>query len=319
MTLMRKLSVQQKLGVRDAMLSSAFYGFGFIVTKLALDSWSPATVTFMRLFIAALGGFIILAITKKLPSLKSHWKISAIPGFALAAELFIISLGLSGTSVSSGVFIANTYVVLVPLFLGMNLFSMKGLHHLFFVGVALVGVVMVSGFEEVTLSNYGDFLCLLTSLVTTGHIITVQRAAKKVSSPMAFNICQCVWGSLFVGAGFLVFDNGDTLQNTTTMVWLYVLCAGLISTLVATMYQVSSQMRIGATASSLLFMLDAPFAAIFGVFMLSESLHGLQLGGAITILLASVGQFYIDWKEARVAKPAPSSTFVNSNDHDRVA
>lgn len=318
---MKNLSLRQKMGVHDALWSSALYGLGFIVTKLALDTWSPATVTFMRLFIAALGGMIVLLITKKTSTIKTHLKVSLVPGFVLAAELFIISLGLSATTVSSGVFIANTYVVLVPLFLGLNLFSLKGLHHLFFVALALIGVMMVSGFEKVSLSNYGDFLCLLTSLVTTGHIITVQQAAPKVSSAFAFNISQCIWGSLFLGIGCLAIDNGDSFQNTTPMVWVYMLCAGLVSTLFATMFQVRSQMRIGATASSLLFMMDAPFAAIFGLFLLNESFTGLQFAGAMTILVAALGQFYINWKDTKKLKLAKKNrdVLVNVKDQDKVA
>ena len=75
-----------------------------------------------------------------------------------------------------------------------------------------------------------------------------------------------------------------------------ILSLGIASSVIAFYLQIRSQKVLSDATASMLFLLESPFAAVFGFLILKEQLRPVQIGGAVIIMLASVMQ--ITWAPA---------------------
>ena len=294
--------LSRRSGAFDATLSSLIFSFGFIATKWAIAYWSPLATVSLRLAIGATGGLILALVMRQLPHVKSHLKVAFVPGLLISADLLCLAAGLRVTTVSNGVFISSIYVVLIPFMSGFKIFSLSGLRHLSFVALALLGMAFITDFSSISLSTQGDLLCLFSAICNACYIVTLERSASRIKSPLAFNAAQLLWGSLITGICCLFLPHDNPMQGSLPMAIVGILIVGILSSSVATWLQIRGQLKIGALAASLFCLLDAPFATLFGILILSEHLTVYKVIGAMIIVTASAGQFYFDLRKKKRAE-----------------
>lgn len=153
--------------------------------------------------------------------------------------------------------------------------------------------------------NWGDVLTLGCALAASGHIIAVGRAVEKVRKSTGrevdsfrFNVHQCIWAGAPLLAltipilGLNVSPLGDQghvwpVASAWYAGWkpiggLLILAVG--STLIAFALQVRAQKSLDPSLASLIFLLESPFAALFAVWLLGETISASQIVGGILIL-----------------------------------
>jgi drug/metabolite transporter (DMT)-like permease len=276
---------KHKLAVSELIVATVLWGFGFIAMIWALREMSPVMITATR-FMAS---FAICALPILYwPDLRrqmtlQNLRLAAAPGLLLGGTILLQTWGLKYTTATKSGFITTLYVLMVPILEFIVLKRRIHRLHGLFVGLALLGTAMmmelrIDGF------NRGDFLTFLCAIVASVQIFWFGLIGDKIGSPFVFNTLQCLWGGLpfvllavFTGEK-LVFWPGGHLER------LGVTCLVLGSTVIGFLLQVRGQRILPPSISSLIFLLESPFAALFAIFLLGERLSLLKLSGGVLII-----------------------------------
>lgn len=287
----------------ELIFASALWGFGFVATKWALEGMGPYSMTLLRFGLAFLLPLPFLFITSsgrrsfKLADLSSDLRFAFIPGLLLGLMIALQTYGLKLTSVANSSFLTSLYVILVPLGERFFFHVKPSRSHYISLFFAMLGTALMTGVYREFRLNEGDLFTLLCMLAATAHILFVQRFAPKISKPFEFNIAQSFWATMVglffaLAAGELsLLKNESPLPSLISSYSLKAL-AGLLflvvgSTLVAFWIQVRAQRHLSASTASLLFLLEAPFALLFGLLLLDEQVEMDQIVGASLILASS--------------------------------
>ncbi len=298
--------------VLELIFAGALWGFGFIATKWALDSYSVYEVLSYRFLIATLVGefilFLIFLKNKAKTTDKNHsdasmnksqnslyifknllqdLKITFWGGLLMAFFIIPQTIGLETTTATKSGFLTVLYILLVPLIQHLFLKVEMPLKVYGAVLLGLLGVaLLVDLFKEKSLV-IGDAWTLACALFAAFHILYVGKVAGKSRSPFRFNNFQSLWCFLFL-LPLLLSQKQIQFHSENNLAQFGVFFMAIGSSLLAFTAQVRAQQVLSSTTASMLFLLESPFALLFGFFLLSETLNAYQLCGAVLILISSV-------------------------------
>jgi drug/metabolite transporter (DMT)-like permease len=200
-------------------------------------------------------------------------------GVLLAAAYGFQTAGLDRTTVASTGFITGLYVVFTPL-LAFRLFGTR-VPARAWVGVAfaLVGLLLLNGVPGG--SAFGNGLVLANALLQSLQIASMERFAPRYD-PRALTFLQmtssCVgFVALALALGQFEVPRGSTVWGALLVTGVF---AGALGYLIATWVQA----RTTAARAALVFTLEAPFAALFGVLLADETLGWLGWTGCAVML-----------------------------------
>jgi drug/metabolite transporter (DMT)-like permease len=206
-------------------------------------------------------------------------------GLLLASAYGFQTAGLDRTTVASTGFITGLYVVVTPL-LALWLFGTR-VPAAAWAGVALAvaGLLMLNGVPGG--SAVGNGLVLANALLQSLQIASMERFAPRYD-PRALTFLQMT--SSCVGFVLLALLLGQIEVPRGGTVWGALLVTGVFAGALGYLIATWVQARTTAARAALVFTLEAPFAALFGVLLADESLGwigwlgcGVMLAG---ILLA---------------------------------
>jgi drug/metabolite transporter (DMT)-like permease len=281
--------LEKRRAVRDLILATLLWGFGFVATVWALRAYTPTEILIYRFGIASVLGLLLILILAKG---RAQWslgeiRLAAPAGVLLAVMQLTQAQGLLTTTATKSGFITSLYVVLVPFIEVFFLKKRTSLQIYFFSFVALVGTFILAGGHYETLTS-GDFWTLICAILAAVHIIYIGKVVPQVVDAFKFNVFQ----SMFATLTLLPFLLSQSMISVPSSEWLpnlgvLSLCIG--SSLLAFFLQVRAQKHLSNSTASMVSLLESPFAAAFGVMLLSETLGPLQVLGAMLILAASAG------------------------------
>jgi drug/metabolite transporter (DMT)-like permease len=245
---------------------TAIWGYTFVPVQKAVAVYPLFAFLAVRFAISmlALAPFAWTPL-RSLP--RSGWVAGLLAGGFLAAAYGFQTAGLDLTTVSSTGFITGLYVVFTPI-LALALFrtpvpmaAWGG------VGLALVGLALISGIPGG--SVVGNVLVLANAVAQSCQIVAMERFAPRYDARaltfLQMGIACATFAVIAVAAGQV--EAPDDAQTWYALVVTGVF-AGALGYLVATWVQ----SRATAARAALVFTLEAPFAALFGVLLLSERL-----------------------------------------------
>lgn len=284
--------------VVELVFAGALWGFGFVATIWALESYPSNQVVFFRFLISWIAGFSIerLFLRKSLTPMKHEYQSAILPGLLLCGFMFLQTYGLKFTTATKSSFITTLYVLFVPL-LNAHLFKQR-INWIDFplAGLALVGMFFLLG-ADFAAASVGDWITLVAAFLGALHIIYVGFAARKSQDSFTFNNAQSFWVMVF--SVFLLLIPETNSQSNTPLPPLLIHSMGelkpvsgilflaLFSSLIAFTIQVRAQKILSDQTASQLFLLEAPFSFGFAFLFLGETLNTTQLFGAFVILLST--------------------------------
>ena len=263
---------------------TAIWGYTFVPVQKTVGAYPLFAFLAVRFAIstAALAPFAWKSL-RTLP--RAGWPAGLVAGSFLALAYGLQTAGLELTTVTSTGFITGLYVVFTPI-LALALFrtpvpaaAWGG------VALALVGLALISGMPGG--SVVGNVLVLANAVAQSCQIVAMERFAPRYDARaltfLQMGVACATFMVIAVAAGQV--EAPDDAQTWYALVVTGVF-AGALGYLVATWVQ----SRATAARAALVFTLEAPFAALFGVLLLSERLGwagwlgcAVMLGG---ILLA---------------------------------
>lgn len=279
----------------ELIIAAAFWGFGFIAVVWTLKGLNFAELTWLRFALAGMVGLpFLLGCSRE--ELNQIFRLSFWPSVFLMGTLIFQSWGLNYTTATKSGFITTLYVVFVPI---LESFMMK--HRLPWTlwACVLLALVGTGLFVDVSLSqiNLGDVLTLICAFFASGQIYILSVVSPQVRRPFVFNVSQSVWGSVLLFP--LILNSTYWSEPAKVLSWppeVYWGIASLAfgSTVLAFYLQIRAQAKLSPTISSLLFLLESPFAMIFSITLLGETLSSREAIGAGMIFISAVGASMID-------------------------
>lgn len=271
-------------------MSAAIWGFGFIATRWTLTSFDPFWATALRFSLAASLSLPFLIYKKSFWRKKNILKKAAISSLFLLGTLLFQTLGLNSTTVAKSGFITTLYALLIPLIMMIFAGKIYRATFWFLILMALVGIALMCNLEIKDL-NRGDFLTFLCSLSAAFHIMYIGKVASAIESPVEFNFLQNFFVSLFSISIALLFKGPvdlSPLLDVHADAVRGLLFLGIVSSMISFTIQVVAQKKIPAHIAGLIFLMESPFAAVFGFMIFREQLNPMNIFGAILIMLSVI-------------------------------
>lgn len=285
--------------VLELTLAGIIWGGSFTLVRWALEDFSATTLIFWRFIIAFIVGEA-LHYTFARNLFRQSWgdvRLAMMAGFFLGLSLFFQTYGLNYTTATNSGFITSLYVVLIPV-IGAIFFGFKiKPHHLILSLLAFSGMGFLLNLDSFRL-QLGETLTLGAAVTAAFQIIFIGKVANSAKSAFRFNTYQTFWSWITI-LPFLVFEvRAKDLPLWPAQPHWYSVASMVALALVVSIFafylQVRAQKVLSTTTSSMLCLLEGPFAFIFAAVFLAERLSSVQFFGAFLILLSCAFSVFID-------------------------
>ena len=281
-------NLKKKQAILELLIADAFWGFGFVATVWGLKELSPMQFLFLRFLFSWIFGeifYFLFTPKNERASFLSEIKISLPAGLLLSLVLLLQTIGLKYTTATQSGFITTLYVILVPLFQFFLFQKKQPISVFIYAFIALVGTYLLTGGNFVQI-NQGDLWTLACAIMAAFHIIYIGVASPKSKNALRFNTTQSMICFIFISFLMLIEKQSPQVPQMG-LTWAGVMMTVFGSTLIGFTIQVRIQKVLSAATASMLFLLESPFAFIFGYLFLSERLNLIQTIGGFVILIAS--------------------------------
>jgi drug/metabolite transporter (DMT)-like permease len=203
-------------------------------------------------------------------------------GVLLALAYGLQTAGLELTTVASTGFITGLYVVFTPL-IALWLFGTRVPAAAWVgVGLAVVGLLLLNGVPGG--STLGNALVLGNAVAQAFQIASMERFAPRYDA-RALTFLQMT--TCFVGFTVVALALGQLEMPEGRTVWGALLVTGVFAGALGYLIATWVQARTTAARAALVFTLEAPFAALFGVLLAGEVLGAVGVAGCL-IMLAGI-------------------------------
>jgi drug/metabolite transporter (DMT)-like permease len=273
------------------ILVTAVWGVTFVQVKDAVELYPLLAFLAVRYLIAT-ASLAPVAVLRLRTLGREGLVAGGFLGILVALGIGLQTAGLERTTVTNTGFITGLYVLFTPL-LALALFRTPIPRQLWLaVGLALVGLAMLSGVPEG--SATGDLLVLVSTVAQALQIVMVERYANRFDV-FALTFVQVA----AAGVAFLAIAGaaGDLSVPRGTTVWAALLVTGLFAVAFALVVQVWAQRRVSATRIAVIFSLETVFAGLFGYLLAGDRLGALGFAGCAVIFSGIL-----------IAEPAAEST-----------
>jgi drug/metabolite transporter (DMT)-like permease len=270
---------------------TAIWGYTFVPVQKTVGAYPLFAFLAVRFAIstAALAPFAWRSL-RTLP--RAGWPAGLVAGSFLALAYGLQTAGLELTTVTSTGFITGLYVVFTPL-LALAAFRTP-VPASVWVGVtlALAGLLLLGGAPGG--SWLGNALVLGNAVAQSFQIVAMERFAPRYD-PRALTFLQMA----VAGVGFTVIAvaAGQLEAPPDAETWYALVVTGVFAGALGYLVGTWVQSRTTAARAALVFTLEAPFAALFGVLLLSEHLGWAGWTGCAVMLAGIV-----------LAEPAAAAT-----------
>ncbi|WP_374073843.1 DMT family transporter [Bdellovibrio bacteriovorus] len=278
----------------ELIFAGTLWGFGFVATVWALRAFTPTETLVYRFIIASVFGEILYILFRgvNFTTIREELLRALPAGLLLGGMLLLQTIGLQFTTATKSGFLTSLYVIIVPLFNAWFFKAATGWKNYALVALALIGTFILMDANLQGL-NVGDIWTIGCSVIAALHIIYIGRISNRVGNAFRFNNFQSIW-CLILLTPLLLTQDKVTTSSEHWQPWIGVLCLGIGSSIIAFYLQIRTQKILSDSTASMLFLLESPFAAIFGYIILSERLTLFQMSGALMILVASVIQILLE-------------------------
>jgi drug/metabolite transporter (DMT)-like permease len=261
---------------------TAIWGYTFVPVQEALELYPVFAFLAVRFAIStvALAPFA-LGPLRELP--RAGWAAGVVAGSLLAAAYGLQTAGLELTTVASTGFITGLYVVIAPL-VALAVFGTAVPRPVWAaVGLSVVGLFLLNGVPGG--STLGNLLVLGNAVAQGFQIAAMERFAPRYDArALTFlqMLVSCVgFVAIATAAGQLTWPQGAT-------VWWGLISSGVFAGALGYLVATWVQARTTAARAAVVFTLEAPFAALFGVLLLDEVLGAAGALGCAAILAGIV-------------------------------
>lgn len=282
-------------GTALAVTGACMWGImGIFVRRLSAAGLSNYDISFLRCILAGVAFFLLKACMSP-KTLKTNLK-----GLAVCVLYGVVAYGVSFVSYGMAVeripvAVATVLMFMSPVWvtiLGIVIFHEKlKSRTLVIIMVCIIGASMVAnlvGTSAGTLDGVGIFAGILN-----GFGVSLQIMIPRYFADQYDRDTMLVYGFLGAAVVLAFFSDfgaiGNYIVHEKMQAWMYILGVGILCTMVANVAFVKSTIYISTTTSSILSSLEVVVGAIVGFLIFGEHMTGIQILGAVIVVIASLG------------------------------
>mgnify|MGYP002408706736 CR=1 FL=1 len=271
---------QRKANLMIGLISMA-WGSSFLMMKVGLDGIEPFFITVWRFGIA----FFVLALLFRKNVLHVDRKTlgyAAILGGILFVVFGLLMYGMKTTTASEAGFLFGCTVVVVPLFQMIITRKAPQIHIAAGAVLAMLGVALLT-LENSLHMNSGSFLCLLSAVLYSLHIVLTNVFTRQVSG-LVLGIWQIGFTFLFSLFAGLLYETPAMPQTSTQ--WVAILGLALLCSAFGFVMHPIAQKYTTPEHTGIIMSLQPVFAAVFAFLFLQEVLPVKGYVGGVLVLLS---------------------------------
>jgi drug/metabolite transporter (DMT)-like permease len=261
---------------------TAIWGYTFVPVQKAVAVYPLFAFLAVRFAIstAALAPFAWGPL-RTLP--RRGWAAGLGAGTLLAAAYGLQTAGLELTTVASTGFITGLYVVFTPLIALAAWRTPVPAPVWIGVVLAVAGLLLLSGAPGGSWT--GNLLVLGNALAQSLQIVAMERYAPRYDARALTFLQMSV---AFAGFTVVALAAGQVEAPPDAATWYALVVTGVFAGALGYLVATWVQSRTTAARAALVFTLEAPFAALFGVLLLSERLGWVGWTGCAVMLAGIV-------------------------------
>jgi drug/metabolite transporter (DMT)-like permease len=275
---------------------ATIFGLSFLVTKGALEAFSPFELLFLRfaLATAALGLLAALRAVRLEFRGKPRLPLALICLFQPIIYFSCETYGLQETASSTAGLILGALPAAVAALSAPMLKERLSLRQALGLGLSVVGVVLIvgSGSGGGGSDSLRGVLLIVVALVSAAFYNVFSRRSRELYSPAETTFAMMASGAAFFGAlalaqGLLGAGQGweeGLIARATPAAWGAVAYLGILSSVLAFFLVNLSLSRLKASQASIFGTITTLVALIAGVAFRGESIGLVELAGAIAII-----------------------------------
>ena len=277
------------------LLVAIIWGFAFVAQRSGMDHIGPFAFNGARFALGALSLLPVLLLQRRRdrekggathalpPRQRMLWSAAAGAVLFLAATLQQVGLAWHSTAGNAG-FITCLYVVLVP----MAAFLMgRTAGPRIWAGavLALAGLYVLCIGTGFALAP-GDLLEFIGAFFWAGHILVIGHIGSRMDA-LELSIGQFTVCSLLSSLTAAAIHEPNALSGLGPAI-VPILYGGILSTCVAYTLQIIGQRKAHPAHASIIFSMEALFAAIGGVLLLHEPITSRLVGGGVLMFAGMI-------------------------------
>ncbi len=268
----------------------AIWGAAFMLIKIIVADVAPATLVAVRIAITALILWIVMRSSgTTLPRTRQDWQnFYSVGLFGLVIPFLLISWGQRLIPSSTTAILGAT----TPLFTALiNIFTRNDdkitVERIIGLATGFVGVLIAIGITAVSNGSWAGELCVLGAAVCYAISALYSRRVFGGMAPIVPSTGQMLASTSLLVPIALVWDGIPTaLPSTKSIIALLILAVFCTALAYIMYYHLIS--AIGATKSSMVSYLIAPFGVVYGFVFLQESISRNSLVGLVIIIVGIV-------------------------------
>lgn len=263
------------------------WSVSFVATKIALKTFPPLGLGFIRFGLAALllGSFLAIRKDIKKPAPIDLAKL-ALSGFLGITVYFSLeNVGVKYSTASDAALIVSSYPAITMLLETLFFRARFPAISYFGVGLAIVGVYMIVSIghsSEATDRLFGDILLVLAGVVWACYNFITSTVVSTYSMT-TITFYQTVAGAI----GFLplIFLEADHWTIPTTDSLIAVIYLGVFCSLLAFYLYAYGLRQVPSSSAVILMNLVPVFGVFFSVVILNEVIDSKQIMGGLVIII----------------------------------
>ena len=273
--------------------TAVVWGFGFPMTRFALNGGISVGALMSLRFLLAGIVFLLVLRTRRTPILRRGVLDGVWLGLILAVIFWSQTDGMRFTTTAKSGFITGLYVLFTPLIAvavgqGIKLTTAIG------TVIATFGLYLLVHLPGGWWAgwNRGDLETLLCAFLCAIHLLLMGKFARRTDAWLLASSQVIVAGIIsvvvtaFLPAPFGYQNVPQMLTKATVMVPILYLAVG--STVFAFWGQSRAQTQLGPAEAAVLFCIEPVTAALLSVFWLKEPMSGRQAFGGMLIVVAMI-------------------------------
>ena len=278
------------------LLVALIWGFAFVAQRSGMEVIGPFAFSAARFALGTLSLLPFLILSKRRNARKgrvepgsgrlSPWSRvlwAAAAGVVLFVAVSLQQIGLVSTTAGNAGFITCLYVVLVPL-VGFFLGRTTGVRIWVGAMLAVIGLYVLSIGTGFTLAP-GDLLELIGAFFWAGHILVIGHIGSRMDT-LELSVGQFATCSLLSLVAALIREPNAFAGLIPAAI--PILYGGILSTSVAYTLQIVAQRTAHPAHASIIFSMEALFAAIGGVLVLHELVTTRLVVGGVLMFVGMI-------------------------------
>ena len=282
---------QKTIGYVLAVVQAVLYStMGVACKYLYGTGLSAGQVSLLRFGGTVLVLGLFLLVWRKQPHF-SRQPIVYVQGvfFVSCAVLYYLSVRELSANIATVLFYA--YPPMVALLAAIVFKERPSLRTIAALCVSMLGIVLISGLasgligaQDLKLSPLGLAYGIGSCIAFAVYNILGQKAVGKKDGPFTMTFTMCLVGFALCMAVYP--SEAPTLIHITPVQAGVALFMVLFNTIIPVVMLLEAIKRIGATMTSLIGISETPFAVAFAFLILGETLTGMQVAGAVLVVIS---------------------------------